>query len=200
MFPSGTLDQVDKGEDHDPHQIDKMPVETSNLDRVVIIGGIRTTHASEQDAEQVNHATRDVHAMETSNDEKGRAEQRRPIGIAREPQTFMENELVPLIGLAAQKDHATEDRQANELAKRRIIVALDRCQALDHPDTTDDQQKGHASRQPDAQDIIGLWPVSTAIPYATISSQERAKRHGITYQEDPHPEFAPALGGQRAFV
>src|SRR6266567_5305994 len=105
-----TLDQVDKGKDHDPHQIDKMPVETSNLDRVVIIGGIRPAHASEQDAEQVDHATRDVHTMETSNDEKGRAEQRRPIGIASEPQPFMENELVPLIGLAAQKDHATEDR------------------------------------------------------------------------------------------
>src|SRR5438132_400485 len=117
-----------------------MPVETSNLDRAVIIGRIRTAHASEQDAEEVDHATCDVHTMEARNDEKGRAEQRRPIGIASEPQTFMENELVPLIGLAAQKDHATEDRQANKLAKRRMIVALDGCQSLHHPDTTDNQQ------------------------------------------------------------
>src|SRR5215813_770251 len=120
-----TLYQVNKGKDHDPHQINKMPVETRNLDLVVIIGGIRTTHASEQDAEQIDHATRDMHTMEARNDEKGRAEQRRPIGIAREPQPFMENELVPLVGLAAQKDHTAEDRQANKLAKCRIIVALD---------------------------------------------------------------------------
>src|SRR5215468_6021635 len=104
MFPSGTLDQVDKGKDHDPHQIDKMPVQTSNLDRVVIIGRICPAHASEQDAEQVDHATCDVHTMEASNDEKGRAEQRRPMGIARESQTLVENQLVPLIGLAGQKD------------------------------------------------------------------------------------------------
>src|SRR5215813_3667551 len=99
MFLSGTqLDQVDKGKDHDPHQINKMPVQTSNLDRVVISGGIRPAHASKQDAQQVDHATRDVHTMEASNNEKGRAEQRRTRmhftslrmqGPAREPQTFM---------------------------------------------------------------------------------------------------------------
>ena len=151
MFLSGTqLDQVDKGKDHDPHQIDKMPVETSNLDWIVIIGGIGTPHASEQDAEQVDYSSRDVHAMETSNDEKGRAEQRRPVGIAREPQAFMKNELVPLVGLTAQKDHPTEDRQTNEFAERRAIVALDGRQSLHHPHTTDNQQEGHASRQPDA--------------------------------------------------
>src|SRR5919204_2421078 len=89
--PRRTLDQVDKGKDHNPHQIDEMPVETGNLDRVVIIGGIRTAHASEQDAEQVDHTTRDVHPVEASNNEKGRAEQRRTVGIARESQAFMEN-------------------------------------------------------------------------------------------------------------
>src|SRR6266403_2166814 len=112
----------------------------------------------------------------------------------------MENQLIPLIGLAAQKDRSTEDCQANELAKRRLIVALDSRQALHHPYTTDDQQQGHTSRQPDAQDVIGLRPVSTAIAYGTIPSQERAERHGITHQEDPHPEFPPTLRSQGAFI
>src|SRR5262245_1139832 len=113
--------------------------------------------------------------MEPSNNEKGRAEQRRPVWIAREPQAFMKNKLVPLVGLTAQEDHSPEDRQANEFAKRIAVVALDGSQSLHHPHTTDNQQEGHASRQPDPQNVIWLRPVGTAIAYRAIPSQEGAK-------------------------
>src|SRR5262249_40299095 len=43
-------------------------------------------------------------------------------------------------------------------------------------------------------------PARAAMPYAPIPSQERAERHGIAYQEDPHPEFSPTLRSQGAFV
>src|SRR5262249_19314975 len=126
------LQQINKREDHDPHEIDEVPVETENLDRVVIIRRIHTAQASEQDAEQVNNATSDVHAVEASNDKKSGAEKRcsrehftrlcMP-GPTREPHASM-NQMCPLKGLHDQKDHTTQDSQADELTKPGLIVLL----------------------------------------------------------------------------
>ena len=42
----------------------QMPVQPRNLDQVVILVELRAAHTSEPDAEQVDHCSRDVHAME----------------------------------------------------------------------------------------------------------------------------------------
>src|SRR5215813_11309886 len=137
--------------------------------------------------------------MEASNDKKSGTEERRARkhftrlcmpGPAREPHASM-NQMCPLKGLHDQKDDTTQDSQADELTKPGLIVLLHGSQSLHHGHAAADQQKSHNSCCSDTQYMCRYWPVRTAIPYPAIPRQERAKRHGIAHQEDPHSEFPP---------
>src|SRR5712691_6829035 len=146
--------------------------------------------------------------MEASDDKKSGAEERRARkhftrlcmpGPAREPHASM-NQMGPLKGLHDQKDYTAQDGQADELAKCGLIVPLDCRQPLHHGHAAADQQKSHNSCRGDAQHVRWTRPVSAAKSYRAIPSQEGAERHGITHQEDPHPELPPTLGSQGTFV
>src|SRR5712691_3152249 len=146
--------------------------------------------------------------MEASDDKKSGAEERRTRmhftrlrmpGPAREPQASM-NQMSPLKGLHDQKDHTAQDGQADELAKSGLIVLLHGSQSLHHGHAAADQQKSHNSCRGDTQDFRWTRPVSAAKAYRAIPSQKGAERHGITHQEDPHPELPPTLGSQGTFV
>src|SRR5262245_8053727 len=107
--------QIEESEDEDPDQVDEMPVEAGGFDDLVqlLAAGeealafhveIAAKDLPRHDDEK-DHADRDMGAVEAGDHEEGRAELRRPPGIAPRPHPF-HDELRPFEGLHADEGGA----------------------------------------------------------------------------------------------
>src|SRR5688572_26073710 len=72
-YPERWLDQIDKCKDQDPDEVHKVPVESSDLNWIGILRRIGAAGSSNEDADQIDYSTRDVHAMEARQNEERRA-------------------------------------------------------------------------------------------------------------------------------
>src|SRR5262245_43836005 len=69
------LDQIDQGEDRDPHDVDEVPVEPGDL-HVEAVSGRQLAHERHHvQAREPDHAHRHVRAVEAGEHEERRAEQ-----------------------------------------------------------------------------------------------------------------------------
>src|ERR1700730_18057010 len=76
------LPQIEECEDEDPHQIDEMPIQAGDLHGLIgSLAVIKSRPDPARDDSQVNHARRDVQAVETGDHEKTRSELRRAPGV-----------------------------------------------------------------------------------------------------------------------
>ena len=69
------FDKVDDGEDDDPYQVDKVPVEADNLDPVLIPATVTYAYI---DKEEVYHPAENMSAVEGCHYEEGGAEECAP--------------------------------------------------------------------------------------------------------------------------
>src|SRR5262245_61305164 len=128
-----SLHQIHEREDQDPDEIDEMPVQRGDLDRVVLGGRVTTAERLDEDAAQIDDASEDVAAVEAREAEEGRREQRRAEGVSREAHPVLD-EVRPLERLHAEERDSAEDRQSEEAAQTGLVAMLDRRQALHHRD------------------------------------------------------------------
>src|SRR4051794_9467171 len=68
-------DQIYRGEDHDPHHVDEVPVETGDLHRLGLLGRQPTLHRPRPQGQQPHDAHHDVRAVEAGEHEERRAEE-----------------------------------------------------------------------------------------------------------------------------
>src|SRR5688572_6479554 len=68
-------DQVDEGEDQDPHDVDEVPVEADDLDQFGLVGGCAAAGDHADDREQDHDPDRDVNAVEPGERVEARREQ-----------------------------------------------------------------------------------------------------------------------------
>src|SRR5581483_10533164 len=106
FVPASGSNQVNKSENQDPHEIDKVPVQTRNLDQVRIGNGEHALERSREQRSEIEHAAGDVHPMKSGQDEKGCAEKAGLDGEMLAP-----NQVMPFVGLASKKRDAAENRQ-----------------------------------------------------------------------------------------
>src|SRR4051794_7038019 len=79
---SSLFDQVDDGEDHDPNDVDEVPVQTGDLDGLGLFGRQLAAHRHGPQRDQHHDAERDVNAMEARHHEEARTEEVRMDGEA----------------------------------------------------------------------------------------------------------------------
>src|ERR1700736_3018977 len=90
------LPQIKEREYKHPHQIDEVPVQPGDLNRLVsALAIVETGPDSAGDDAEIDHAGRYVQAVKTGNHEKGRAELRCAHRIVPRTHTFMDDELSP---------------------------------------------------------------------------------------------------------
>src|ERR1700716_1387687 len=96
-------DQVHDGEDHDPDDVDEVPVEAGDLDLLGVALVESTLGGEAPEGDQPDDADRDVGAVEAGEDEERRAEQ---VGVEGEA---LAGKLGELEDLAAD-EHRAEQR------------------------------------------------------------------------------------------
>src|SRR6266404_7578578 len=91
-----SLPEIKECENEYPHQVDEMPIQARNLHGLIApLAVIKSSPNPESDDSQVNHARRDVQAVEPGDHEKRRSKLRRAPGIAPGTNSFRD-ELGPL--------------------------------------------------------------------------------------------------------
>src|SRR5579864_7164682 len=93
--PSLGRDEVDDGEDHDPDDVDEVPVQASDLHHLGLLLRELAPQRKVPEREQHHDAERDVHAMEPREHEEAGAEE---VGLDREALADERGELVHLAG------------------------------------------------------------------------------------------------------
>ena len=73
--PRSGRDQVDEGEDDDPHDVDEVPVETDQLDDLGLVAGDAAARDDADQGHQHDDADGDVHTVEAGEGVEARAEQ-----------------------------------------------------------------------------------------------------------------------------
>src|ERR1044071_5753283 len=186
------LYEVDKRENQDPDEIDKVPVQTRDLH---MLGLIAAAIDGREHTTVVNHASSHMHAMEPSQNKKRGREQ---TGGKRYScfRQAVRQQMRPFIGLAAQEHHPAEDSQAEELIEPRFVSFLNRRQRQNHPDAANDQQKRHEGGQINAENVFGYRPTTARMAQNSVADNQTAEGHSVAGKKQPHPELAPALGGQ----
>src|SRR5215208_3671969 len=58
------LDEVDDGEDHDPDDVDEVPVQSRDIDDERVLGAESATHVDREERQQPQHAHGHVRAVE----------------------------------------------------------------------------------------------------------------------------------------
>src|SRR3989338_9182072 len=106
-FMGGSRDQVDQGEDRDPHDVHEVPVEPGDLHLDRVGDAEPAAEVEDPEGEQPDHADRHVGAVEAGEDEEGGPEQ---VPLERQSLAGEVRELVPL---EAEEDEA-EERDAEE--------------------------------------------------------------------------------------
>src|SRR5258706_8685879 len=96
--------QVDEGEDHDPHDVDEVPVQADDLDGLRAVGADVALHRPDVERQQHDDADRYVSAVKAGEGVEARAEQVR--GVAEAPAV----EGRELIDLDADKGGAEQSR------------------------------------------------------------------------------------------
>src|SRR5579859_6754553 len=114
------LQQVEDAEEHDPDDVDEMPVQRRSLDHVVMLRReLASLAAIEDDAEHEDPAE-DVGAVEA-----GEGEVRRPERAGVEGQPVVEKEGV-VVRLKEEEDDAEDERGRDVPDERPPVVAADR--------------------------------------------------------------------------
>src|SRR3954452_20866942 len=72
MF-AASRDEVDDGEDHDPHDVDEVPVQTGDLDLLGMLHPDAVLHRHAPQRQQPDDPDRDVGPVEPGEDEEARA-------------------------------------------------------------------------------------------------------------------------------
>src|SRR5581483_8982857 len=88
-------DEVDDREDHDPHDVDEVPVEAGDLDHLGLLLRQLAPQRQVPQRQQHHDAERDVHAVEPGEHEEARAEE---VGLDGEALADERRELVHLAG------------------------------------------------------------------------------------------------------
>src|SRR5687767_9702823 len=101
--PLDELDEVDRCKDNDPHDIDKVPVESGDLDAEGVLVAHRANIRKDQQDDQPQHPDGDVNPVRSGQGKEGAAEE---VGFEGQPQV---NEVGELVNLKAQEDRAEKD-------------------------------------------------------------------------------------------
>lgn len=123
--PIFTRQEIKKGEDQDPNEILKVPAKTDVFRQVIAVGEVVSSPARYESSGKEDDSPDDVQPVEAGNHEKGCPEQRIAIRIFRQPQVRAVNEVVPLIGLEAQENHAARDGHEHEVFEFTFIPVFD---------------------------------------------------------------------------
>ena len=138
--------QVDDREEHDPHEVDEVPVEADRLDPLVARLRVLPEEGLPRDEGHADDAAEDVEAVEARRREEDRAEE------ADVRVEVLVEELPVLDGLDREEDRAEEKRQAKEELQLADVAAADGGQGLDHRHRRADQDERVHGRQGDVQD------------------------------------------------
>src|SRR5947209_20207863 len=152
-----------------------------------------------QNTAVVDDATGHVHAVKTGKYEKCRSEEMRREREANFRQA-LRDQMRPFVGLASQENQPTENREPEELLESRHVMLLDRRQREHHRNAADDQQKGHERGQINSKHVFRHRPVSARMTQNPVTNDQTAKGHSVAGEKEPHPQFAPTLGGQGRFL
>src|SRR5216683_4419545 len=79
---SSRLQQIDEGENHDPHDVDEVPVEADDLDGLRAVGADIAPHRADVERQQHDDAHRYVGAVKAGEGVEARAEQVRCVAEA----------------------------------------------------------------------------------------------------------------------
>src|SRR5581483_2021224 len=102
----GPLDQIDEREHENPDEIDEVPVERDDLDRVAVVRRVRALERAHEDAGEVHDAREDVAAVEAGQDEERRTEV-----VLGDRLPLVDDEVRPLVRLEAEEEEAAADRE-----------------------------------------------------------------------------------------
>src|SRR5688500_7079191 len=101
---SSLLDQVHEREDHDPDDVDEVPVQRREIHVQRVVRAEAALDVDREERPEPEHARRHVRAVEAGEREERRPEQ---VGAEREP---LVDERGELVRLEAEEDHAEDGR------------------------------------------------------------------------------------------
>src|ERR1700730_11323853 len=116
-----SLPKIKEGENEYPHQVDEMPIQAGDLHRLIApLTGIKASPNPERYDSQVNHARRDVQAVEADDHKESRSKLRCAQGVPPGTNTFPDK-LGPL-----ERLHSNECRteRRSDQHQRRGIGAM----------------------------------------------------------------------------
>ena len=122
MVPASRRDQVDEGEDDDPHDVDEVPVQTDQLDDLGLVAGDLAPRSDDHQRQQHDDADGDVDAVEAGERVEARAEQVR--GEA-EALVVEGGELVDLAADERRAEQRRGDEPQRACCGRRRACAAD---------------------------------------------------------------------------
>src|SRR5262249_23128092 len=131
-----TLEQVDEREDHDPDDVDEVPVEPAQLDGEALAPRQPARERRRRQGEQPDHTDGDVSPVEADQRVERLAEEVRLKGEA------LAIEVRELVALAAEEDQAERSGSQEPPAAGALAAALDRGQGEDHEQAAREQDEG----------------------------------------------------------
>src|SRR5687768_3719208 len=135
---TGSPDDVDRGEEADPHHVDEVPVDAGRFDGEVAVRAELSLQRTEQAQRDEDQATEHVRAVEAGEREERGGED--PIGR-------QEAEVRVLVSLAGEEDRAEDDRDREPEPEHAVVVLADRPHrelhrdARGHEDDRDEKRK-----------------------------------------------------------
>src|SRR5438067_1284960 len=175
-------EDVDRHVDDDPHDVHEMPVDASDLDPVVVLGGEVASEGANGHEEQDAQSDEDMGPVQAGEAE----EDGREGAVGR-----VEPDARVLDRLGDEERQAHQERQEQAGAQAPYVAALDRLQRPVHGEARRDEDarvdEGDVDRQVERR-CRPRRPVHDA--HEEVRGEERAEEHDLRRDEEEHPEHA----------
>src|SRR4051794_27661440 len=151
LMPASSVrrDQIDRGEDEDPHDVDEVPVEPGDLHGLRLLARQPSLHRAAPDEQQPDDSHRDVRAMQPRQHEERRAEH------VRAQMQALAVELGELVHLAADERRPEQTRGEQPDAQASMVAALDGGEREHHRQRAHEQHERRDRRERDVQELVG---------------------------------------------
>src|SRR3954469_2567780 len=193
VVDTGSLaDQVDRGEEPDPHDVDEVPV-VGDHDRGGRLRGREPAHGGpDQQEDEGDEAPDDVQGVEA-----GREEEDRAIGRRRDRRAVLGDQDAVLVRLA-QDEHQTHGERDGEPAPQAVDVAV---LGREHAELT-----GHRGQHEDDREERGVrqiqlgrrrWPpVKGPGTRGEVHGEQAGEEHQLTGEPDDRADADHVRSGQ----
>lgn len=186
-------EEINQGKDDNPHYVDKVPVESSNLYPQGVLLSQGPIQVLAKEGYEPDYATRYVGSVEARQDKEASPEE-----VSCRGQAVVYVKLTELEDLEAEENGAKESCAKHPDPEGLIVALPNGMESHHHHETAHKQDEGADSGYRNVYDVGGIGTYDALVTVDQVGRDEGAKEQALRAEKGPHCELAvikPCVSG-----